>query len=180
MYWDVKEDGSMNARSVDKHYVGNSISTRAPGSEKREDITGDYKYPDGKSFWHMINHVFISLFGLVCICLSVCLSACLSVHSSVVSQSVSQSINQSIHQSAGPTVGQSVSQSVSLSACPAVSQSVCRLLVCAGPLVKQLGSQSGSIQLFRPSLRQSVRKSGNHVVGQSVICWSASVRWSSS
>lgn len=47
VYWDVKEDGSMKARSVDKHYVGNSISTRTPGSEKREDITGDYKYPDG-------------------------------------------------------------------------------------------------------------------------------------
>ena len=76
VYWDVKEDGSMKARSVDKHYVGNSISTGAPGSEEREDITDDYKYPDGKSFWHMINHVFISLFAFVCVCLS--------VHSSVI------------------------------------------------------------------------------------------------
>lgn len=48
VYWNVKKsDGSMKAFSVDKKYVGNSISTKAVGSEEREDITHDYKYPEG-------------------------------------------------------------------------------------------------------------------------------------
>lgn len=50
VYWNVKKsDGSMKAFSVDKKYVGNSISTKAVGSEEIEDITHDYKYPEGWS-----------------------------------------------------------------------------------------------------------------------------------
>lgn len=55
VYWDVKKDGSMKARTVDEHSVGSFISTKAPGSKEREDLTEEYKYPDGKSaFWHML------------------------------------------------------------------------------------------------------------------------------
>lgn len=63
VYWDVKKDGSMKARTVDEHSVGSFISTKAPGSKERELITEEYKYPDGKSaFWHM----FLSLYSFVC------------------------------------------------------------------------------------------------------------------
>ena len=50
VYWDVKKaDGSMTATNVDKNCIGNSVSTKTPGSEEREDITHEYKYPEGLS-----------------------------------------------------------------------------------------------------------------------------------
>ncbi|KAJ7377341.1 hypothetical protein OS493_029700 [Desmophyllum pertusum] len=48
VYWDVeKTDGSMKATNVDKNSIGNSVSTKTPGSDEREDITHEYKYPEG-------------------------------------------------------------------------------------------------------------------------------------
>jgi len=49
VYWEVKKDGSMETTNVDKNAIGNSISTKAPGSEEREDLTGEYKYPEGSN-----------------------------------------------------------------------------------------------------------------------------------
>ena len=89
VYWDVKKDGSMKARNVDEHSVGSSISTKAPGSDEREDITEEYKYPDGKSaFWH----IFLSLYSSVSVCPSVI-------------QSVNQSVSQTVRLSASQSVG---------------------------------------------------------------------------
>ena len=49
VYWDVKADGSMKVRRVEKDYVGNSVSTKTPGSKEREDLTHEYKYDEGLS-----------------------------------------------------------------------------------------------------------------------------------
>ena len=55
VYWNVKKDGSMKARSVDKYSVGGSVSTKTPGSEEREDITDTYKYPEGRSVFFCLS-----------------------------------------------------------------------------------------------------------------------------
>ena len=116
VYWDVKKDGSMKARTVDEHSVGSFISTKAPGSKEREDLTEEYKYPDGKSaFWHM----FLSLYS------SICPPSSQSI-SQLVRRSVSQSVSQLVSQSVRQSVRQSVSQSVRPSVCQPIGLSVCR------------------------------------------------------
>ena len=125
VYWDVKKDGSMKARTVDEHSIGSFISTKAPGSKEREDLTEEYKYPDGKSaFWHM----FLSLYS------SICPPSSQSI-SQLVRRSVSQSVRQSGSQSVSQSALPSVSQSVYLSAIQSVNQS-------AGQAVSQSISQS--------------------------------------
>ena len=117
VYWDVKKDGSMKARTVDEHSVGSFISTKAPGSKEREDLTEEYKYPDGKSaFWHM----FLSLYS------SICPPSSQSI-SQLVRRSVSQSVSQLVRsQLVSQSVRQSVSQSVRPSVCQPIGLSVCR------------------------------------------------------
>lgn len=48
VYWDVNtEDGSMKPTNVSKNIIGSFISTKAVGSHSRDDITQEYKYPEG-------------------------------------------------------------------------------------------------------------------------------------
>ena len=130
VYWDVKKDGSMKARTVDEHSVGSFISTKAPGSKEREDLTEEYKYPDGKSaFWHM----FLSLYS------SICPPSSQSI-SQLVRRSVSQSVSQSGSQSVSQSVRQSVRQSVSQSVSPPFRLSANRSV---GLSVKHVGRQAG-------------------------------------
>ena len=42
------EDGEMDVVYVDPYAVGKKISTKCIGSNYRHDVTGEYKYPDGK------------------------------------------------------------------------------------------------------------------------------------
>ena len=47
--WCVHKDGSMEATKIDKKVVGKFISTKkAKAVDDREDLTNNYKYPDGK------------------------------------------------------------------------------------------------------------------------------------
>lgn len=48
VYWQVDDaDGSMIAYNKDTHSIGKYISTKAPGSDERLNVTGDYKYREG-------------------------------------------------------------------------------------------------------------------------------------
>lgn len=48
VFWEVEENGPMNVIRVDKKCIGKMISTKAVGSDSREDITHEYKHPEGK------------------------------------------------------------------------------------------------------------------------------------
>jgi hypothetical protein len=48
VYWDVDENGEMTAFFIDKWSIGKCISTKAVGSNVREDITKNYKFDDGE------------------------------------------------------------------------------------------------------------------------------------
>lgn len=118
VYWEVKKDGSMKTTNVDKNAIGNSISTKAPGSEEREDLTGEYKYPEGKS---ASLHTFLFLYTSVSVPLSVrssfSQSFSPSVSGQVVGRSVSQPVSQSVVQPACLSARPPPSQSVSLPVC---------------------------------------------------------------
>ncbi|XP_072095708.1 protein-glutamine gamma-glutamyltransferase 2-like [Mobula birostris] len=45
--WLVYDDGTRKQINVDSHLVGQYISTKAVGSDEREDVTHNYKYPEG-------------------------------------------------------------------------------------------------------------------------------------
>ena len=47
VWWKVEKNGDMAVEWVDKSCIGKKISTKAVGSEEREDITHLYKYEDG-------------------------------------------------------------------------------------------------------------------------------------
>jgi len=47
IYWEVKADGSMKKTYQYKDHIGTSISTKAVGAESREDVTREYKHPEG-------------------------------------------------------------------------------------------------------------------------------------
>ncbi|EDO43696.1 predicted protein, partial [Nematostella vectensis] len=47
VYWDVHSDGEMEVYRIDKQSIGKNISTKAVGSDEREDITHLYKFPEG-------------------------------------------------------------------------------------------------------------------------------------
>ena len=49
VFWEVEENGPMKVIYVDTKCIGKMISTKAVGSDKREDITLQYKHPEGKS-----------------------------------------------------------------------------------------------------------------------------------
>lgn len=48
VFWEVEENGQMKVIRVDKKCIGKMISTKAVGSDKRDDITHEYKHPEGK------------------------------------------------------------------------------------------------------------------------------------
>ncbi|KAK6174756.1 hypothetical protein SNE40_017973 [Patella caerulea] len=47
IYWVTQFDGSMKNNYVEKKSVGKNISTKLPLRDEREDITTEYKYPEG-------------------------------------------------------------------------------------------------------------------------------------
>ena len=47
IYWEVKADGSMEKQYGVKNHVGKTLSTKAVGAESREDVTREYKHPEG-------------------------------------------------------------------------------------------------------------------------------------
>ena len=51
VFWEVEENGPMKVIHVDTKFVGKMISTKAVGRNvmTREDITNQYKHPEGKS-----------------------------------------------------------------------------------------------------------------------------------
>jgi len=48
VFWEVEESGQMKVIRVDRKCIGKMISTKAVGSDKRDDITHEYKHPEGK------------------------------------------------------------------------------------------------------------------------------------
>jgi hypothetical protein len=48
VYWQVDVDGEMTVTYIDKNCVGKCISTKAVGSNEREDITNTYKFTEGE------------------------------------------------------------------------------------------------------------------------------------
>ena len=48
VYWQVKRDGQMEVMVIDRRSIGKFISTKAVGSNEREDLTNEYKFPEGK------------------------------------------------------------------------------------------------------------------------------------
>uniref|UniRef100_UPI00398F1EEE protein-glutamine gamma-glutamyltransferase 2 n=1 Tax=Pristiophorus japonicus TaxID=55135 RepID=UPI00398F1EEE len=49
VYWLVNKDGSKKELGVKQHQVGKLIITKSAYTDKREDITHDYKYPEGST-----------------------------------------------------------------------------------------------------------------------------------
>ncbi|KAJ7377352.1 hypothetical protein OS493_029711 [Desmophyllum pertusum] len=47
VFWEVEENGAMKVIRVDKKCIGKMISTKSVGSDKRDDITHEYKHPEG-------------------------------------------------------------------------------------------------------------------------------------
>ncbi|XP_062381632.1 protein-glutamine gamma-glutamyltransferase 2-like [Sardina pilchardus] len=47
VYWMLTKDGSKRRLHTDTSGIGRNISTKAVGQDKRVDITGNYKYPEG-------------------------------------------------------------------------------------------------------------------------------------
>uniref|UniRef100_A0A8C4NGW0 protein-glutamine gamma-glutamyltransferase n=1 Tax=Eptatretus burgeri TaxID=7764 RepID=A0A8C4NGW0_EPTBU len=47
IFWLWKEDGAMERLGVERHAVGHNISTKAVGLNRRQDITEQYKHPEG-------------------------------------------------------------------------------------------------------------------------------------
>ncbi|XP_004609663.1 protein 4.2 [Sorex araneus] len=45
--WKCREDGALELTDSNTKYVGNNISTKGVGSDRCEDITQNYKYPEG-------------------------------------------------------------------------------------------------------------------------------------
>lgn len=50
VYWIVQRDGSQR-KSTHSSIVGKNISTKSVGRDSREDITHNYKYPEGTGAW---------------------------------------------------------------------------------------------------------------------------------
>ncbi|OWF50628.1 protein-glutamine gamma-glutamyltransferase K-like [Mizuhopecten yessoensis] len=60
--WRVHDDDTMEVLYVEKNVVGRKISTKAIGSDEREDITLLYKYPEGSAEERKVMQ-FVSRFG---------------------------------------------------------------------------------------------------------------------
>lgn len=50
IYWQRKADGTFSQIHSEKKAVGHCISTKAVGSDEREDITHLYKYQEGSGW----------------------------------------------------------------------------------------------------------------------------------
>lgn len=51
IFWQKQENGSFTQVHIEKNVVGRCISTKAVGSDRREDITHLYKHPEGKKIF---------------------------------------------------------------------------------------------------------------------------------
>ncbi|GCB73896.1 hypothetical protein scyTo_0002978 [Scyliorhinus torazame] len=49
VYWLVNKDGSRKELGVKQHQVGKQIITKSAYADEREDLTNDYKYPEGST-----------------------------------------------------------------------------------------------------------------------------------
>ncbi|XP_038662778.1 protein-glutamine gamma-glutamyltransferase 2 isoform X1 [Scyliorhinus canicula] len=49
VYWLVNKDGSKKELGVKQHQVGKQIITKSAYADEREDLTNDYKYPEGST-----------------------------------------------------------------------------------------------------------------------------------
>ena len=58
--WKVKKDGEMEVISINTHSVGKCISTKSVGTNYRNDLTLQYKYPESR-FWYFIQRPFLGL-----------------------------------------------------------------------------------------------------------------------
>lgn len=56
VFWEVEENGQMKVIRVDKKCIGKMISTKAVGSDKRDDITHEYKHPEGKNLFKSFHY----------------------------------------------------------------------------------------------------------------------------
>ncbi|XP_064611555.1 protein-glutamine gamma-glutamyltransferase K-like [Liolophura sinensis] len=56
VHWIVDSDGNMTVLDVEEHAVGHLISTKSVGSGDREDLTLQYKYPEGSEDERRIVH----------------------------------------------------------------------------------------------------------------------------
>lgn len=52
VYWFVNKDGTKRELSVKQNQVGTQIVTKSAFSDKRECITLNYKYPEGKDLYY--------------------------------------------------------------------------------------------------------------------------------
>ncbi|EGV97219.1 Erythrocyte membrane protein band 4.2 [Cricetulus griseus] len=57
MVWKCCEDGTLELTDSKKKYVGNSISTKVVGCDRCEDITQNYKYPEGSQEKEVLERV---------------------------------------------------------------------------------------------------------------------------
>uniref|UniRef100_UPI00358E806C protein-glutamine gamma-glutamyltransferase K-like n=1 Tax=Myxine glutinosa TaxID=7769 RepID=UPI00358E806C len=56
VFWMRKENGALEQLNVERHAVGHRISTKAVGSNRRQDITEQYKHPEGsEAEWSAVN-----------------------------------------------------------------------------------------------------------------------------
>lgn len=49
VYWTVKAGGSFTKTNMDKNAIGTFAYTKAVGSNSRDNVTSEYKYPEGTS-----------------------------------------------------------------------------------------------------------------------------------
>lgn len=49
--WKCREDGTLELTDCNTKYFGNNISTKNVDCDRREDITQNYKYPEGTRQW---------------------------------------------------------------------------------------------------------------------------------
>lgn len=47
VYWTVETDGSFTKANMDKNAIGAFVYTKALGSNFRDDVTYEYKHPEG-------------------------------------------------------------------------------------------------------------------------------------
>ena len=67
VFWEVEENGQMKVIRVDKKCIGKMISTKAAGSDNRDDITHEYKHPEGKVEEHFKCRTSAKVFGYICL-----------------------------------------------------------------------------------------------------------------
>lgn len=56
MVWKCREDGTLELTDSNTKYLGNNISTKCVGCDRCEDITQNYKYPEGTGQGVLASH----------------------------------------------------------------------------------------------------------------------------